>query len=166
MKEMVKLRIKIGEAELEFEGDIMEVDALSQPTINKILKLGPYPIQTQLAIETKPIVGKQTVSLSERLPFKLPSYQEIKEYILSRPNYEHTLHDVHMQLCGRPLVSHGETKSMYHAVAHQARRARKEIEMEQKGTFHEVVLDTKHNVKQYIFKKDAIQTMTAVQRYS
>lgn len=61
---------------------------------------------------------------------------DIEEFIMSKPDYEHSLLDVQMKFAGKALSSRSD-KTDYHRIYNMTRKARKEIEHRVGNKFQE-----------------------------
>jgi hypothetical protein len=81
----------------------------------------------------------------------LRSDEEVKQYLLSRPDYNHVLFEVQQHFFKRTFTSRGEESRMYHRTIRQLREVRQAIAKERHGEFREV----KGNIrgqKRYVFE--------------
>lgn len=90
---------------------------------------------------------------------QLPSNEEIKEYLLTKPNFAHDLFDVQKRFFGRIFTSRREEQRMYHRTIRQLREIRRAIEQEQHGKFKEIKGEIRGQ-KRYVF--EPLQTATLV----
>lgn len=82
----------------------------------------------------------------------LPPINEVKKYILTQPNFAHTLFDLQNHFYGKEFHPSDRTeKEMYHKTFRQAARVRSKIEIEKGGTF--IVNVGKNRKNEYVFLK-------------
>ena len=152
-----KLRFKVAGIEYEYDGDPIDL----VPFIQQLQTLaGNFDAsQTKLTVETPStltaVVPPAQSKFAEHGKLDVPSKPDmlVKRYIMSKPDYRHTLFEVQNHFFGRTFKSRGQTQRMYHRTAKQVRKIRKEIETEERGVFEEVFAEG--GVKQFVFRKKA-----------
>ena len=81
-----------------------------------------------------------------------PSNEEVKAYLLSKPNFTHDLFEIQEHFFERRFVSRGVEARMYNRTIHQLKEVRHEIEEEKHGKFKEIKGDIKGQ-KRYVFEQ-------------
>jgi hypothetical protein len=156
----LKIRIKGQEVEV-----ILTMDEFMQ-LLSSDHSEKQFAIPNQSKIEdersVKYVVDPATMQTAWQKPYKkkmmekqifesLKSDAEVKEYILNKPNYTHTLFDMQKHFFKKEFPSRGATKPMYHKTFHQIQRVRQQIEKEKGGKFTTEV--GPHRISQYIFQR-------------
>jgi hypothetical protein len=150
---MVKLKFTIKGIEFEYEGEPLEVQTFFQRLMN-----GQQIPMDKLSPHEAPLTQDKP-SKRKIVDITLKPDTKIKEYIISKPNYKHTLFEIQEQFYGTKFKSRGETGRMYHKTSKQLKRVRKEIETEQKGKFQEVLGED--GTKRFTFEKSQQVTLVA-----
>lgn len=104
--------------------------------------LNPEPEQREGIIETpSPVVPTE----------RLPSDEEVFEYITSKPAFAHTLGEIHKHFFGRKLSSRDpRTRPLYHQIRTQVFDVQGKIEREYGGKFESTMIGRE---KRFIFKE-------------
>ncbi len=92
-------------------------------------------------------IGKGYTARAEREPIekpqrelhklKFPSKEEIKNYILGKPDFEHTSREIQEHFFGFTFTSRGEYKRDFLRLAELLRQVRREIAQEHDGIWYE-----------------------------
>lgn len=151
-----KLRFTFAGIEYEWEGDPIAIVPFIQQLSRSIgkydssqMKLVSEHASTLTARTPRP---QSKFTKQGKVDYPPISDEDVKQYILSKPDYRHTLFEVQMSFYNRIFKSRRETQLMYHRTAKQLRRIRNEIATEQKGKFQEILVEG--GVKQFVFKRE------------
>ncbi len=115
---MVKLKFRIGNMEFESEGSIEEIKEL----IEKLVA-GGY--------KAEKVSAEEDVEIKSRIP----DQETLINFIISRPNFEHSNFDVAEYFFGRRFASSGSDAKKYNALYRRLVRAREKIEQRYGGKF-------------------------------
>lgn len=151
--EMATLRFKFGGIDFEYVAEPQEVEQLIQRLASRI---SPFtPNQTHLTKETsKQPILQATFKQKGTATLPLPNDDEVKVYIMSKPEYAHDLQELQQQFFHRTFASRGPTQAMYHRTSRQANLVRDVIAIEQKGKFQQFPIE--RNLIQWRFKKNEV----------
>lgn len=152
------LKFKKNGIEFEYIGEPLEIEQLVQ-RLTTIASLNT-PAQQHFPLLSEPLVQAKNKQSPTRvrpsITRPLPSNEDVKRYILSKPDYEHDITDIQRHFFGTNFKSRGETGVMYHRTARQVIEVRALIEKEQDGEF--VPFPIEKNLMKYVFKKHAMPT--------
>ncbi len=151
-----KLKFRYKGFEYEYDGDPLDL----LPFIQQLQSLGGEPdaSQTKLTPETQStsskVVSPSEIEFAEQDQIDYPTMPDetVKQYIMSKPAYQHNLFEIQEHFYQRTFKSRGETQRMYHRTAKQLRKIRKEIASEQQGKFIEAFGEG--GIKRFMFKKE------------
>ena len=135
---MVKMKVKRGDREFEFEGEKAEILEIYR----ELTQITPAVHVTEHRRKT--LEGKRVMP-----NVKLPSDSDLIEYILSRPKYSHDIVEIQKCFFGVRMSSRANP-SLYRRLANQLHRVRKSIEQTEKGEF-ETITGKAKNLKRYVF---------------
>lgn len=147
---MGKLIFKIHGIEFEYIGEPSEIERFIQRVVAGAEQFSSS--QSRLTGIDSPLISQAVFSATARLERQLPDDEYVKKFITSKRDFRHNLFEIQESLFGVKFKSRGETISMYHKTARQARRVRKDIEREYDGRFEETFGEG--GVKEFVFKKN------------
>jgi hypothetical protein len=111
----LKVRFRFAGVEYECEGTSEEIASFRQQ-----LEQGVVMISNSSTRPSNP---------------NIPNHQKLKGYILSKPNFEHTMLEIAEHFLGRRISAWGETEGEYQILYNRLRRVHRAIEREYKGKF-------------------------------
>lgn len=150
---MPTIKFPINDQDVEIT---LTMDELIQLLYVTAKKRKPFQIPSP-AEQTKLIEPQKDKRITEKTTINecLPPDVEVKQYLLSKPEYRHTLFDVQRHFFkDRAFISRGYTKKMYHKTFRQLQSVRAQIEKEQGGKFYTVIGENR--VNEYVFEKTPI----------
>jgi len=138
---LATLRFKIKDIVFEYIGEHKDMIQFIQELMASPFDITVTPIQPQEA---------HKISTKE---MSLPSNEDVLAYIVSRPNYQHTLYDVQKHFFGRAFITTDkETLGMYFKTMKQVKEVRNEIEKRYHGKFEKK--RGKGRLDYYTFKQE------------
>jgi hypothetical protein len=163
MVKMGVLKFKKGGIEFEYIGEPSEIEQLVQRLTTAATYNMPaqqhFPPHTEAPQQTN-IVAKLEKPASSKTRRKtilpLPTNEEVKKYIMSKPDFAHDIADVQQHFYGTNFKSRGDTQSMYFRTSRQVVEIRKQIEKEENGQFTPYAVEK--NLMRYVFKKIPVVT--------
>lgn len=150
---MANLRITKGNIVLEYGGSSDEVkellfDILERKTVNRVV-IGKTP-ESKSDVQEPP-----QLTPMEEVRERLPSKQDVINYIVSKPNFEHNSAEIQERFLNRHIKSKEEVR-FYYNFAQILRDARADIVREYNGKWIDIgstTLKGRSHVKNYKFVK-------------
>jgi hypothetical protein len=152
---MAKLRYD----HIEFEGTPQELlsifDGLKQRGIvtssdSDVKTLIYNGIRYRASSPEKRRTTLEKITESQNLEARMPTEDQLVEYIVSKPRYEHDIVDVAKRFFGKQIKSR-EHQRLYRQLHQELVRARARIEIEKRGAFEQHSTSAK-NLKVYSFR--------------
>lgn len=129
---MGKVRVTLGkDFVVEYEADTLE-DALK--FFDHVYSRKGHAGE---AFETRAERELIETPLQEPQKLKFPPKEEIKNYILGKPDFEHTSREIQEHFFGFTFTSRGEYKREFLRLAELLRQVRREIAQKHNGTWQE-----------------------------
>jgi len=153
---MVTLKVTKGNIVLELTGSRLEIkdiitDILDMPTNNR-RQFSPPVIKGTVI---KPSVIESSPMIIGNNEERLPTEQELVDYIVSKPDFEHNSAEIQQRFLKRYIKSKDEMQ-LYHRFIQVLRNAREDIAIENNGKWIEagsITLQGKSHVMNYKFVK-------------
>lgn len=118
LKNMVKLKFKIKDHDVECDGTVEEIQKLLSSLIR-----GDSEIR----------LGRQRPEIN--LKEKIPAQEKLINYIISKPNFEHNIFEIQEYFFGKHFGSRGDDGKQYNALYRRLVRVREKIEKDYNGKF-------------------------------
>lgn len=145
---MGKLTFYIDGQPVEFEGTVEEI-----ANFLKTIKEEGIQLDMSDDVKRKREELAREKAIVEDIKQKLPSIDDVVEYILSQDNYKHSTFDIMEHFFGRTFKARGVTEGLYHDFLKLATEAREHIESEQEGEFDYHLELGRHKIYTWIPKK-------------
>lgn len=114
---------------------VLEYEDTSKEIQESMLRIIEFQPRIRESIKVEQIKESKPISLTPIADFKeqLPTKEDVRDYITSKPDFEHNYADLQEKFLGRRIISRGADQKLYLAFDGIVRRAKEQIAKEHKG---------------------------------